>query len=109
MKAQKCIVRNKTQLLVAVGCAMDCWYPTEITLIREDGSKTEYMLGPLISYSYEMRKSHQTGYTVHIPELYFMSPDNTNTQLHYETMLAFNKRCLAMRREIRKIPAEVFK
>lgn len=40
---QMIIVTNKTQLIVAVGCAMDFPGTTEITLVRECG-KTFYVL-----------------------------------------------------------------
>ena len=47
MRKQKCIVRNKSQLIAAFTCALDVPFQTEISLIRENGSIISYLLDPI--------------------------------------------------------------
>jgi len=107
MKVQKCIVRNKSQLIAAFGCAMDCWYPTEIKLIKKDGSITEYKLGPLISF--QLKEVKGIDKYIHLPEIYFLTPETYHASLSYNTMKEFNHQCSKARTAIRKIPAEAFR
>lgn len=83
MKTQNCIVRNKNQLLAAVGCAMDVEVETHIRLLRSDGCVTSYVLDP---YQY----------------------CNRNGFVSSSSRRRWNKRVRKVRSEIKKIPAKAF-
>jgi len=87
MKRQKCIIKNKSQLITAVGCAMDFFGETEIILNRKSGT-TKIVLKP----SERIRLVY----------------DNNDYQ-NLLNMELFNKELGKMRTRIRKTPAECFR
>jgi len=46
MIVQRCIVKNKAQLIVALGCTMDTTETTIITLVLKNGKRVNYYIVP---------------------------------------------------------------
>jgi hypothetical protein len=86
MKSQICTVTNKTQLLVAVGCAIGFYGKTEIILSRKDRIST-YVLDAKINYE---------------------DYGSSNWWIQYFKD-RYDRKLKRVRSNIRRIPAEYFK